>query len=73
MSGMNMGMKKGLTRPGPRACSRSCWASMVEMPPIPLPKITPNRSEATPLGAPSNPALRMASAAAPTLNRTNRS
>ena len=43
MSGMNMGTKNGLTRPGPRSIMVRAWSSNVLIPPIPLPMITPTR------------------------------
>ena len=53
ISGMNIGMKNGLTRLGPPSSRRLCCFSNVEIPPIPLPKITPNRLASVPSGAPS--------------------
>jgi len=39
-----MGIKKGLTFCGPRLINTSCCSSKVEIPPIPEPKMTPERS-----------------------------
>jgi hypothetical protein len=43
ISGMNIGMKNGLTRFGPCSMSLRCCSSKVAMPPMPLPKTTPKR------------------------------
>jgi hypothetical protein len=37
MSGMNIGMKKGLTRLGPFSARMRAFSSSVAMPPMPLP------------------------------------
>src|ERR687898_1453783 len=41
------GTMNGDTRPGPFSSSTLCWVSRVSMPPIPVAKITPARSEGT--------------------------
>ena len=50
---MSAGTMKGETRPGPFSSSTTCWASRVWMPPMPVAKTTPARSDGT-SGAPAS-------------------
>jgi len=47
MSEIIIGMKNGLTRPGPFSSCTECWLSKVSMPPIPDPMSTPTRSRSS--------------------------
>ncbi len=57
-----IGMKKGLTRPGPFSSMMRCCASRVWIPPMPVPMMTPARSGSG--MPPSNPESTMAWCAA---------
>ncbi len=48
MSGMSMGIKNGLIRPGPPAIRFLNCVSYVAIPPMPDPKTTPYRSGSSP-------------------------
>jgi hypothetical protein len=73
MSGMNMGTKNGLTRPGPRSIMTRVCSSNVAIPPIPLPMSTPTRSESAGARSSPRPAWRTACSATATANWANRS
>ena len=73
MSGMNMGMKNGLTLPGPLSFRVLQLASRVMIPPTPLPRITPKSVGEHPGGGPESPADSMASQAAATPSWAKRS
>ena len=47
MLAMSEGIVKGETREGPRSMRTRAWFSMVSMPPMPEPMITPKRSESS--------------------------
>ena len=73
MSGMNMGMKNGLTLPGPLSFRILQFFSRVMIPPTPLPRITPKSVGEHPCGGPESPAEAMASSAAATPSCAKRS
>ena len=56
MSAMNIGMKNGLILLAPRSRYWSCCSSKLLRPPMPLPRITPVRSESSPLNTSPSPA-----------------
>jgi len=59
------GMPSGDTRPGPDSLSTSCWVSIVEMPPMPVPITVPMRVGSIGSSSPSvHPACSSASAQA---------
>ena len=68
---MSRGTTKGLTLRGPPSISRAWFASIVSMPPMPLPIATPRRSKSPALK--SMPQSRAASTAAPRPYRQKRS